>query len=193
MAKALQPDRLTEEWKPGGGSFGGGGASGSWNLALQLSADTQEATKKQGYDVDALRQGLSSVRVVSMETPDDSALLAFIVDAETVGGRDNLPRHLTVGIGGEPTDLIDLWHRGEMGGGSGCYVVPIRAPQQPPPTAAQALGTFERVTGGPPRVVPPDLGGSVSIETVPCPPGCKSIIFGSPCVLCVKIKVELTW
>lgn len=189
MAKGPIPARpRAEEQKGGGGRFGGAGASGSWVLAHVSWLSESRVPQEEHQDVEALRGALSSVRLVSMESSGNEAFLVITIDSESAGGRQTLPMHITVGVGGTPQEFTDLWYNNATGEGSGAYVLPVQVPSNGP--SSTLLGAFEQSASGQPRIVPPDFG--VTVETVTCPRGCKSIIFGSPCTVCVKIKGDLT-
>jgi hypothetical protein len=176
------------EWKPGGGRFGGAGASGSWVLAHTSWLSESQVPQEADQDVEALRGALSSIRLVPMESSGDDAFLVITLDSEKAGGRQALPRQLTVGVSGSPKEFNDLWYNSATGEGSGVYVLPVQVPSNG--RSSTLLGAFEQAATGRPHIVQPDFG--LTIQTVTCPPGCRSIIFGSPCTLCVSIKVDLT-
>lgn len=36
-------------------------------------------------------------------------------------------------------------------------------------------------------------GFKITLQQVDCPPGCKSVLFGSDCVICFRVKVEISF
>ena len=108
-----------------------------------------------------------SVTLVPQNQPNGkNALLKFHFSAPP--GRE-LPRQLTIGINGKATDAeID---------GEGAYLVTGRVSPKRLPKSAVTLA---------PGVATPNFPTPVPIPTR-CPPGCKSILFGSDCVICFRI------
>jgi hypothetical protein len=82
-----------------------------------------------------------------------------------------LPPRVTVGIDGKPVDFQDVT-------GAGTYTAYMRAGSNRPPAAP----IFTKVSSA--------ASTEKGIEFVECPPNCKSVIFRTRCIVCIK---KISW
>jgi hypothetical protein len=107
-----------------------------------------------------------------------------------------IPPSIAVGINGEAFEAIDL-------SGSGVYTAYVSLDALPTQgkklTKKDLQNTTFAFTSADPLtnefektniIVPPDIKFKIKIKIVPCPNDCRSIIFGTKCLLCVMVEVE---
>ena len=91
-----------------------------------------------------------------------------------------LPPRLSVGINGKSVDAYDMT-------GVGTYTVYAKGGGAIPATPLFLKGgQGPRLTAGESEKI------KLSCKTVPCPPDCRSTLFGSACVVCVQCEFELS-
>jgi hypothetical protein len=132
------------------------------SLAAQPAANLGQA------DFDTI----SIARVAGAPNGKNLALTFHATDAAKTRASAGtaLPPRVTVGIDGKPVDFQDVT-------GTGTYTAYRRAGSNRAPAAPIFTRTNSPAT--------PNFG----IEFVECPPGCRSVIFRTRCIVCVK-KIE---
>lgn len=107
--------------------------------------------------------------------------IAFVFHATAAAANaigKQLPRSITVSVNANNVEALDVT-------GAGTYVVYGHSRNDPP---NYPVFLRNSKTSTHPNVEISVTGGCKTIE---CPPGCKSFIFGSPCVICIKCDVDI--
>lgn len=110
------------------------------------------------------------------------AVLTLVPD-----GSPGLGGGISARINGVQVDLRDDGAGGDAAAGDDIYAVPVALPEMEAP----AEHTCFPVEDGEVE----DRKGKVKIscKTVPCPPDCKSIIFGEPCTICLECTFDISF
>jgi hypothetical protein len=118
--------------------------------------------------------------------PADATHKSVKITFETKPGTQKLPKSFVAMINDQEVQLTSIG-RGKYAG-----IVKMDEPAETVKTQRS------RIVNG--KVVPPAAGAApagattivCTIETVECPPNCKSSIFGTRCIICLKITCKVT-
>ena len=127
------------------------------------------------------KKDLKSVAVAPIERPRDGKNVALTLEVKPATSK-RLPRGVSIGINGKSLDLRDDGNWPDVTAGDGIYTLGLKTKDGKPLKEGGSLRLSE-ATSSAHHALP--LG--CTFNRVSCGIGCKSILFGTRCVICFEL------